>query len=584
MRPEALVCEECACRCVLLHGNEKKKSSLFPPSFFKIMFDSNFSTIMYLPDKFKPAVAASVNKKIILDDKSGERWKVTLSKAGSHLAFKEGWNKFSSDHGLERGDILVFHHVTDVHFYVTIYDKYACEKLCCSNTRNKTKRRRDSSVSPVRDVMLATPDQNASVVSEPDAKKTNSQNKVVGVGGTPNNVENISKHDKSNGSVKSTRMTENYDSTAKITARESRVSPVNYKLCMNPVDAILCDNSPSFEERFRGAAAFLSEAELSGKRDSIRNTDRSTYDNTSTCKLGERKEKNVLKREVREFQYTEDLEGDNKVAMSKKEHGFHIDGCLNTKPMFNATPNISDATRLKSDPMATSKGKHGLQIDGCPNTKHIVNNGIPRVSSAIQNGKILKKIKSEQADRNPSEECTFKDKVCAKGEMPKRIKKEPRMDMTYNVSRFKDEFEARGIEVPKGLPKVIKKEFEKSSHKTEQNDDNDDDSDNVQLAEVVRCVVPDHNDKFLELPTNLHQCRNYKNNRMVVILRDPQRRLWPVLYHDLHDKKMHGTKAFYLIKGWSQFYRANNIQPGDLCTFELKEEAKHIFNVDINHN
>ncbi|MED6111167.1 hypothetical protein PIB30_049923 [Stylosanthes scabra] len=556
MRRLALVCEDCAGQCVLLHG-EDKKSSLLASSFFKIMLDSDFSTIMYLPHKFKPTVAALVNKKVILDDKSGKTWKVTLSEVRGHLALKEGWNKFSSDHGLERGDFLVFHHICDVLFYVDIYDKSGCQKLCLSDRRNKTKRRRDSSGSPVRDVMLATPtqDQNISVVSEPKPTKTYSRNKVIGVGGTPNNLENVSKHDKSNGIVQSMSIPKNYENTWKITTEDPRVSPIDYRLGTNPVDAILRDNFPSFEERLlRGAAPYLSEAELSGKMDSIRNTERRTYKNISTSKLGEeRKENNVtsLKREVKECQYAQGLE---------------------------------------SDLMTMSKGKHGLRNGGCPNAEQ---NGIPSDSNAIQNGEISKKIKSEPVNRNPSKKSTFKDKASAEGEMSKRIKIEQHMDMTYNVPKFKYELEAKDIEVPKGLPKFIKKEFEQSSLKTDQDDhNNDDDDDNVQLAKPVRCVVPDDNDNFLKLPEHLHRCRNYKCNRMVVILQDPQRRLWPVLYHDHEsydlmddDPDRYSAIAFHaLAKGWSQFRRANNIQPGDVCTFELKEEPKHIFNVDIVHN
>ncbi|MED6108574.1 hypothetical protein PIB30_025397 [Stylosanthes scabra] len=552
MRRLALVCEDCAGNCVLVHG-EEKKSSLLASSFFKIMLDSDFSTIMYLPAKFKPTVAALVNKKVILDDKNGKKWKVTLSEVSGHLAFKEGWNKFSSDHGLEHGDFLVFHHITDVLFYVDIYDTSGCQKLCPSDRRTKTKRRRDSTGSPVRDVMLPTQDQNIRVVSEPKATKTYSRNKVFGVGGTLNNLENVSKHAKSNGGVQSMSTPKNYENTWKITTTDSRVSPVDNRLGTNPVDAILCDNVPSFEERLlRGAAPYLSEAELSGKMDSIRNTERRTCNNISTSKVGERKENNVtsLKREVKECQYAQGLE---------------------------------------SDLVTMSKGKHGLQNGGCPNTKH---NGIPSVSNAIQNGEISKKIKKEPVNRNPSEKSTFKDKASAEGEMSKRIKKEQHMDMNYNVSKFKYELEAKDIEVPKGLPKVIKKEFEQSSLKPDQDDHNNVDDDNVQLAKPVRCVVPDDNDKFLKLPAHLHRCRNYKSNRMVVILQDPQRRLWPVLYHDLEsydllddDPDRYSAIGFHaLVKGWSQFRRANNIQSGDVCTFELKEEPKHIFSVDIVHN
>jgi len=68
---------------------------------------------------------------------------------------------------------------------------------------------------------------------------------------------------------------------------------------------------------------------------------------------------------------------------------------------------------------------------------------------------------------------------------------------------------------------------------------------------------------------------------MVVFLRDPLRRLWPVFYHE----KLH---LQVLAHGWLDFCRANNIQPKDECIFEAEVDpecrSKHILSVHIVHN
>lgn len=50
-----------------------------------------------------------------------------------------------------------------------------------------------------------------------------------------------------------------------------------------------------------------------------------------------------------------------------------------------------------------------------------------------------------------------------------------------------------------------------------------------------------------------------------MLLRDPQQRLWPVLYHEEPHLKV-------LAHGWLDFRRANNIQPEDECIFEADPE------------
>lgn len=80
-----------------------------------------------------------------------------------------------------------------------------------------------------------------------------------------------------------------------------------------------------------------------------------------------------------------------------------------------------------------------------------------------------------------------------------------------------------------------------------------------------------------ELPASLPSfaCKGRtKMEKKVVFLRDPEKRLWPVLYHEKPGLQV-------LTSGWEDFGRANNIQPGDECAFMLENEVEGIYIVHI---
>ncbi|GMP35394.1 hypothetical protein CsSME_00007843 [Camellia sinensis var. sinensis] len=118
-------------------------------SFFKIMIGDNFSKVLFLPPKFARTVSDLIDQKTELEDASGQRWTVTLSKYDGSLAFQQGWPAFSLEHGLEIGDFVLFHYIEQSHFVVQIYGKSGCEKLYFSkensNQKKRTRADRDSS-------------------------------------------------------------------------------------------------------------------------------------------------------------------------------------------------------------------------------------------------------------------------------------------------------------------------------------------------------------------------------------------------------------------------------------------------------
>ncbi|KAG8071309.1 hypothetical protein GUJ93_ZPchr0006g45405 [Zizania palustris] len=89
-------------------------------------------------------------------------------------------------------------------------------------------------------------------------------------------------------------------------------------------------------------------------------------------------------------------------------------------------------------------------------------------------------------------------------------------------------------------------------------------SDNCSL----QFFIPPITRTWLELPKPLwsvvpQKGRQTRHDRIVIILKDPMKRLWPVFYHE--NPIFLGFTA-----GWKPFARANNLQAGDVCAL-LKE-------------
>ncbi|KAJ1396253.1 DNA-binding barrel domain superfamily [Sesbania bispinosa] len=338
----------------------------------------------------------------------------------------EGWNSFALDHGLEIGELLIFNCINRLQFDVKIY------------------------------------------------------------GGTLNSVENISKNDDNNGSAQAMYMSEHcedlcymaslefedeerdnntcgLDGTMKITAGDSKVSHVNHGSHIYQTNATLCNKDSMFKGILgTGAASDASDLEMSGRNNSLSESDKSVYDKTSTLKIEENRE--------------------NKSIMSDQE----VQVC-------QFTEGLGEISETGEKELVTSEG------------------------------------------------CSYKDELGATG-----------------------------------LPMVVKGELGHSSHSF-----NEDNESHFETAATVSCVVPTDND-YLELPECLPLSRRAKVGAkvgvktMVVLLRDPLSRLWPVLYHE--------ETAFKLLTyGWLDFQRSNNIQPGDECVFVVENKSERIFNVHIVH-
>ncbi|XP_049363532.1 B3 domain-containing protein Os01g0905400-like [Solanum verrucosum] len=153
-------CELCTRTCLLIHG--ERDPSPIVSSFFKVMIDDSFLQVLYIPPRFARLISHLMDQEIELEDSTGQRWKVGISNHNGSLAIRQGWQTFSSEHGLKLGDFLVFHYIQGQHFVVQIYGTSGCQKInfyngtCMRKERPRTNATTTShdELSPATDINL----------------------------------------------------------------------------------------------------------------------------------------------------------------------------------------------------------------------------------------------------------------------------------------------------------------------------------------------------------------------------------------------------------------------------------------------
>jgi hypothetical protein len=204
-----------------------------------------------------------IGEKINLEDSAGGRTVVTISKVKGSFAFKEGWEVFSKEHGLEIGDIVVFNCISKLNFDVKIYDESVCERLDFSKKRNERKRDRSG--------------------------KFFRQNRI----------ENISENDNKDRRVQSKCTSEHIEDTCYITSH----------IYQND-DLVGFNKDPMLEEVLgTGDTSYASKLLSLGRNSSPGETDKSTYDDSSALIHGQNKEhKSIMfNSEAQECQFVQSL-------------------------------------------------------------------------------------------------------------------------------------------------------------------------------------------------------------------------------------------------------------------------------------
>ncbi|XP_045803474.1 uncharacterized protein LOC123897020 isoform X2 [Trifolium pratense] len=559
------VCLSCLHNCRFFHSHRTPTTS--PNSFYKLIrpHTDDFN-VLYLPPKLNHIMSTLIGKKINLEDSAGGRTIVTISKVDGSFAFKEGWDVFSKEHGLEIGDIVVFNFINKLNFDVKIYDESVCERLDFSKKRNG--RKRDRSGKFVRQ----------------------------------NCIENISENDNEDRRVRSKCTSEHIEDPCYITSY----------IYQND-DLAVFNKDPMLEEVLgTGDTSYASKLLLLGRNSYLGETDKSAYDDSSALIHGQNKEQKsiMFDREAQECQLVESL-GSAEATISKDEspsNALEVEIFGRNNSLVDSDKGVHD----ESPPLKLEENKKGKSIisqkeieecqfaeglgsdsaaeERCNKIRNFLNaqihigemkevpmNMTPKIGSfnfndilhATELPKVVKGEFNQDIDRHfetaatvSSVVLTDNDRMNAKQEpndtsnlLNDRIHfgeiKEVPMEMTPKLGSFNDKLNATGS------PEVIEGEFNEA-----------------EAAETVTSEVLTNN-HYLKLSLCLSLSRaGIGTKGMVVLLRDPLGRLWPVLCH----------KKTWLASGWLDFQRENNIKPGDVCVFRVVNKFERIISVHINHN
>ncbi|CAL5202820.1 unnamed protein product [Lathyrus oleraceus] len=507
------VCTSCIHNCRMFHRLHPTTTTL-PTSFYKFMLRQNDLKLLYLPPKLKRNMSGLVGKSINLEDSTGGRWVVTVSNVDGSLAFKEGWNVFSLDHKLEFGDLVVFSCIDKLKFGVKIYDESVCEKVDFSKRRIRKKRDRNGEF----------------VRQDPNASFVNFQ--------TENVLEN--------GNV------------------DGRVQPVcALDTCYTTSHAYQNDASffhkdPMFEEVLgTGDTSYASKLGLQGRNNC------SMEHKSTALILVENNERESIKSNG------EVQEGSDHAVISKEKHAsraFELETSGRNNSLGDSSKNAYEKTSiLKHEKNKEGKSflsKKSFLAEGLGERKKVPVNMTSkrrcRFNDKLHATELPKVVKGKFNQNNEGHFETVTTISCENTkERFNKISnllddciqlgetKEVPVEMTPKLRSINDKINVTG------LTEVIKREL------------NEDET---------AATVTDNN--YLELSEPLPISRvGLGSKRMVLFLKDPLTRLWPVFCH----------QKTWLTSGWSDFQRANNLKTGDVCVFKVENKYECIVAVHTDH-
>ncbi|XP_057535866.1 uncharacterized protein LOC130813947 isoform X2 [Amaranthus tricolor] len=140
MDDNLVACAQCSHLCMSLHKT-KHDTAPIVSSFFKVMLGNDFSDVLYVPPRFAKTITEMEGERTYLEDSTGQKWKVNLSKVNGSLAFQKGWREFSSSHGIKLGEFLIFNYIKGSHFNVQIFGRSGCEKRIIFHENDHPKNR-----------------------------------------------------------------------------------------------------------------------------------------------------------------------------------------------------------------------------------------------------------------------------------------------------------------------------------------------------------------------------------------------------------------------------------------------------------
>ncbi|CAN6279088.1 unnamed protein product [Urochloa humidicola] len=109
-------------------GSDKDKNRQAPFAFFKFIYNY-FEQFLLIPPAIAPKLEDLTNHLVCLEDSEKRRLKVRLSVLDGSLAFHEGWGTFVSDHLIKQGEFLLFERIARKIISVRIFGIDSRERL-----------------------------------------------------------------------------------------------------------------------------------------------------------------------------------------------------------------------------------------------------------------------------------------------------------------------------------------------------------------------------------------------------------------------------------------------------------------------
>ncbi|XP_010663044.1 uncharacterized protein LOC104882266 isoform X2 [Vitis vinifera] len=506
-------CLECTKQCLLLH---KKKKRPIPniSSFFKVMIGDKFSEILFLPPKFARTVSALVDEKTHLEDSSGRQWEITVSNLNGSLAFHQGWHAFALDHRLEIGDFVVFHYIMGSHFITQIYDRTGCEKPKYSENGQHKKITRNKRSPISKDRAFRTIDKGS--INEQVSSTSVLSGSDIGI-------------------IQSQCDATDVEKVPMIVENTSNCKNSNGKL------KSVC-KAEYVEEPY-----YIIDRDLGYKRGEYRS---SIFDLSN------------FEMQNNEF----GADGSKKIVAGVEKSPHHADKLLisQTEAMVADVYTVAEEVGRKVVASDASKFETGKKKDS-----DVVEKIILRHNKDSCDNKVSGQFLTTSAEE-PGENGKDSSDLGNEG-----IKEHQMAEMKIINTHSK-----RALELMKGLHHHSWNPTRKDNdevYEVVKTEAVDFIGSPLPIAANLSCIVGTDDRSFLELPASLPSFSyrgRTKMERKVVVLQDPDKKSWPVLYHERQ-----GFKA--LTSGWEDFSRANNIQPGDECVFTLENELKGIYAVRI---
>ncbi|KAL6997045.1 hypothetical protein U1Q18_007169 [Sarracenia purpurea var. burkii] len=472
--------------------------------------------LQFLPPKIARTVSHLVDQKTQLEDASGKRSTVTISQCNGSLAFQQGWQAFSLEHGLQVGDFIVFHYIVGSHFVVQIYGKNGCEKTIFSD-ENDSRKKRTRTNRHFRD--------QAGKFISVDSDSMNKQgSNTSAVSGSNTRIQPMAT-----------------DNTLNVDNGNGRLRPFPRIMCTEEpfymIDRDARDRQEDYPHSLYDLSKFEMQTSVVERSNRVLDGDippcsrnkmpKSQAGVAGKITLAEEVVRSLALLSVPNFATPERNEGfqtmENLVSGFEKDSGIGDTFGLEQRRREQSSKDQVLISQKKSTPLMHISQSVQQKLAGGPEFC-----GLP---TSVQTQKSQSGKYPEIGEFDPVSNHGVKDQV----HVGKVVKTEP-VDT-----------------------------FELSS------------TDAVQFSFLMATDMQ----SFVVLPSGMPSVsfkrRSRIERKVVVLIRDPELRLWPVLYHEKYGLKV-------LTSGWQTFVEVNNIRPGDECVFEVENESECIYRVGIVHS